>query len=101
MVKGEINHLVHEFYYKDDGDEARFAHNKFVECILIFEDEKEHTLFNDYVRNHWLNKETYDDGIHIPYMEQLPGYNMEYFQEQYRNVQILRNMLKSFRKNGY
>ena len=97
MVKGEINYLVHEFYYKDDGDEARFAHNKFIECILIFEDEEEHTLFNEYVKSHWHNKELFADGIYIPYIKQLPEYNIEYFKEQYRNVQILRNMLESFR----
>ena len=42
MVKGRLNHLVHEFYYVDDGDEARHSHNEYEGCILIFEDEKEH-----------------------------------------------------------
>lgn len=97
MIKGEINYLVHEFYYKDDGDEARFAHNKFEECILIFANEAEHQLFNDYVRIHWSNQEVFEDDIFIPYMEQIPGYNMEAFKIQYKNVQILRKMLESFR----
>ena len=97
MIKGEINHLVHEFYYKDDGDEARFAHNKFEECILIFENEEEHQLFNDYVKIHWSNQEVFENDIFIPYMEQIPGYNMEAFKNQYKNVQILRKMLESFR----
>ena len=97
MIKGEINYLVHEFYYKDDGDEARFAHNKFEECILIFANEAEHQLFNDYGRIHWSNQEVFEDDIFIPYMEQIPGYNMEAFKIQYKNVQILRKMLESFR----
>lgn len=30
-------------------------------------------------------------------MEQITGYNMDAFKEQYRNVQILRRMLEKFR----
>lgn len=33
-------------------------------------------------------------------MEQLPGYNMDAFREEYLNVQILRRMLQEFRNNG-
>ena len=39
----------------------------------------------------------FEDDIFIPYMEQIPGYNMEAFKIQYKNVQILRKMLESFR----
>lgn len=38
--------------------------------------------------------------IVVPHMEQLPGYNMDAFREEYRNVQILRRMLEEFRKNN-
>ncbi len=31
--------------------------------------------------------------------EQLPGYNMDAFREEYLNMQILRKMLEEFRKN--
>ncbi len=34
MVKGRLNHLVHEFYYVDDGDEARHSHNEYEGCIF-------------------------------------------------------------------
>lgn len=36
MIKGMLNYLVHEFYYVDDGDEARHALNEYENCILIF-----------------------------------------------------------------
>lgn len=98
MVKGNLNYLVHEFYYVDDGDEERHAHNEYENCILIFNDEKEHQQFIHYVHNNWDKKEKYEKGIYIPYMEQLPGYNMDAFQEEYKNVQILKRMLDEFRK---
>lgn len=100
MVKGKLNHLVHEFYYVDDGDEVRHAHNEYEGCILIFEDEKEHQRFRIYAKENWDRKEEFANDIWIPHMEQLPGYNMDAFREEYRNVQILRRMLEAFRKNN-
>ena len=100
MVKGRLNHLVHEFYYVDDGDEARHSHNEYEGCILIFEDEKEHQRFRIYVRENWYRKDAFANDIWIPHMEQLPGYNMDAFREEYLNVQILRRMLQEFRNNG-
>ena len=99
MIKGELNHLVHEFYYVDDGDEARHAHNKYEGCILIFEDKKEHQRFKIYVKENWGRKEEFANSIWIPHMEQLSGYNMDAFREEYRNVQILRKMLEAFRRD--
>lgn len=99
MVKGRLNYLVHEFYYVDDGDEARHSHNEYEGCILIFKDEKEHQRFRIYVRENWYRKDAFANDIWIPHMEQLPGYNMDAFREEYLNMQILRKMLEEFRKN--
>lgn len=100
MVKGKLNHLVHEFYYVDDGDEERHAHDKYEGCILIFEDEKEHQQFRIYARKNWDRKGEFTNDIWIPHLESLPGYNMDVFREEYRNMQILRKMLEEFRING-
>lgn len=97
LVKGGIKYLVHEFYYEDDGDEARHAHNSFENCILIFNDEDERTHFKKYVTKHWDSIKDYADKIYTPYMEDIPGYNMEAFRKQYKDAQILRRMLDVFR----
>lgn len=99
MIKGELNHLVHEFYYVDDGDEARHAHNEYERCLLFFDSSNEHEEFKDFVRANWHRKEEYATDIWIPHMEQINGYNMDAFKEQYRNVQILKRMLEKFRNN--
>lgn len=98
MVKGELNHIVHEFYYEDDGDEAKHAHDKYEDCILIFDSQNEHEHFNSYAKENWSRKEDYSEGIQIPYIEQIPGYKMEVFKERFRNVQILKRMLDEFRQ---
>lgn len=99
MAKGKLNHLVHEFYYVDDGDEARHAHNEY-ECILIFENEKEHQRFRIYAKENRDRKDEFENDIWIPHREQLLGYNTDAFREEYRNVQIFRKMLEEFRKNN-
>lgn len=98
MIKGELNHLVHEFYYKDDGDEAQYSHDRFEECILIFDNDDEHQHFNAYAAVSWSKRDQYTENIFIPHMEELSGYNMDAFREQYQNVQILRRMLEEFRR---
>ncbi len=47
-----------------------------------------------------IEKDEFVNDIWIPHMEQLPGYNMDAFHEEYLNVQILRRMLEEFRENG-
>ena len=46
---------------------------------------------------HWNKKDNFSYGIHIPYMPPIEGYIMEEFEKEYRNVQILKNMLEKFR----
>lgn len=104
MIKGTLNYLVHCFYYKDDGGEARHAHNEFENSILIFESEQEHEDFNAYIFQNWYRKEEFSDNIRLPYFEPIEGYDMDACKEIYRNVQVLRKMLDEFRiiyKNDY
>lgn len=101
MVKGELNHLVHEFYYKGDRDEEKHAHDSFEKCILIFDNKDERTYFKEYVVEHWETKENFANNIYVPNMRELTGYNMEYFKKQYRDVQILHKMLETFRNTQY
>lgn len=46
----------------------------------------------------WSKRDQYAENIFIPHMEELSGYNMDAFREQYQNVQILRRMLEEFRR---
>ena len=102
MVKDELNYLVHEFYYEDDGDEARHSHDEYEGCLLIFNSSDEHEAFKAFARVNWEKRERYSENIWIPFIEPIEGYNVEVFKEEYRNVQILRRMLEDFRTQfGY
>lgn len=100
FIKDTLEYIVHEFYYEPDGDEATHAHNRFEECLLIFDSIGEKNRFADYVLTHWTEKERFSDNIYIPYMEEIEGYIMNEFKKEYLNVQILRNMLIEFREKS-
>lgn len=71
--------MVHQFCYEPDGDEETSSHNKFEECILIFETENEKESFKKYVLKNWGNKEEFSNNIWLPHFPQIEGYIMEEF----------------------
>lgn len=91
-------YVIHQFYYVPDGDEETTSHNRFEECVLIFESENEKELFKNYVIKNWANKENFSINIWLPHFPEIDGYIMEEFKKQYYNVQILKRMLSEFRR---
>lgn len=97
MVKGSLKHIIHEFYYEDDGDECRISHDKFENSIIIFEDEQEHQNFKKYAALKWNQKLIELKDISIPYTDEIPEHYIDGFRQKYKNVQILRMMLDDYR----
>lgn len=100
FIKDSIEHIVNVFYYHPDGDDETIAHDKFMDCILLFETNDEKERFKNYVFYNWNNKEEYSSNIWMPYFEEIEGYNMDVIKEEYRNSQILQKMLVAFRKEA-
>lgn len=96
-IKNSIEYIVHEFYYHPDGDDETIAHDKFMGCILVFENNCEKENFKEYLKCNWKNKQIYSDNIWLPYFEEIEGYNMDVIKEEYLNSQILQKMLVEFR----
>ncbi|MDD2371132.1 MAG: ATP-binding protein [Firmicutes bacterium] len=97
FVKDSLRYIIHQFYYEADGDDETIAHDRFEECILFFDSEDEKESFKKYVLQKWDNKEQYTKTIILPYFQKIKGYKMEVLEEQYQNVQILREMLIEYR----
>lgn len=96
-IKNSIEHIVHAFYYHPDGDDETIAHDRFMECILVFENDYEKESFKEYLKRNWKNKQIYSDNIWLPYFEEIEVYNMGVIKEEYMNSQILQKMLIEFR----
>ena len=95
--KNSIEYIVHEFYYHPDSDDETIAHDRFMECVLVFETDCEKANFKEYLKHNWENKQNYTDNIRIPYFEEIEGYDMDVIKEEYLNSQILQKMLVDFR----
>lgn len=98
FIKYSSEYIVHEFYYHPDGDDETIAHDKFMECILLFDTNAEKEEFKEYISHNWENKQNYSDNIWLPYFEEVAGYNMDAIKEEYLDSQILQKMLIEFRK---
>ena len=99
FIKDSVEYIVHEFYYHPDGDDETIAHDRFMECILVFDTNAEKEEFKEYLKQNWKNKENYNDNIWLPYFEKVNGYNMDVIKEEYLNSQIFQKMLIEFRNN--
>ena len=96
-IKNSIEYIVHEFYYHPDSDDETIAHDRFMECVLVFETDCEKANFKEYLKHNWENKQNYTYNIRIPYFEEIEGYDMDVIKEEYLNSQILQKMLVDFR----
>ncbi|MEG1820589.1 MAG: hypothetical protein RR261_07165 [Oscillospiraceae bacterium] len=49
-------------YYHPDGDDQTIAHNKFMECVLIFhtDNEKGKDEFKKFISRNWKDKQKYN-----------------------------------------
>ena len=90
--------MIHQFYLDEERHEALWSERMFMENILVFEDENEHQLFNWYVENHWHVKEQFANGLREPYIEEIPGYNVQVFKDQIKDTAILQKMLEALRR---
>lgn len=97
FVKDTLPYVVHQFYYEPDGDDETISHDKFQECILIFESENEKEEFKNYVLINWGYKKQFEKDIWLPHFPEIKGYIMKEFEKQYRDVQILKKMFDEFK----
>lgn len=96
-IKNSIEYILHEFFYRPDGDDETIAHDKFMDCILVFETDTEKEEFKRFVVQNWKNKQEYNKNISMPYFENIKGYNMDVLKEEFLNSQLLKKMFVQFR----
>lgn len=100
FIKDSIEYNIHEFYYQTRIDDERIAHDKFLECVLIFDNIDEKEQFKIFANSKWTNKNEYEKEMFIPRFKKIEGYNVNKFKEDYINSQILQKMLIEFRSKN-
>jgi len=97
FVKGSKEMILHEFFFDDESEEARYARERFEECILIFLTENEKNNFKTYAISKWEDRDKYLEEVCIPFIELPDTYRPEAFKEEYENALILKLLLDEYR----
>ncbi|WP_025115373.1 AlbA family DNA-binding domain-containing protein [Lysinibacillus fusiformis] len=100
FIQDSLEYSIHKFYFTPDGDEASSSHRRFMECMLVFDSKDEKEAFKGYVLSVWKNHPLHSHDIWTPYIPEIKGLRTEVFKEQYRNVQILKNIFEEFKCNN-
>ncbi|GKH48180.1 DNA-binding protein [Oscillospiraceae bacterium] len=100
-LSGEINDIIRNFFDERecDNEEARFARDNFLSCILIFNSREEKGGFDLYAFTHYRDFLDSVKSYPIHHFPSWDGYNMEVVKEQYISSKVLKKMLEVYR-NG-
>lgn len=100
MIKSDLRYIFNDFFFHEDGDEESHAHDIYMDNILIFKNDEERLLFEEYVINNW--NDSYENKINSVFPPNLPedGLNYEQREETYRIVHVMQEMLREFRSNN-
>ena len=98
MVKGSPEYRLNLFFFDRESGNQISSRRDFMDNILLFESDREHEAFREYLRENWQYKEQYSGDIVLPYFPEIEGYNIDVMKEQYINARILNRMLRTFRK---
>lgn len=96
FVKNSLRYIVHEFFYTVTSYEEIYSHDKFMECVIVFDSDNELERFKKFVKEEWKNNNEYSDGIRLQRFKPVEGHLMSVFEKQYKEMQILKKMYKKF-----
>ena len=99
FIKGSFLYKLNQFFFFQEAFSDKFSRKKFFEVILLFESEKEHLDFKEYVKKKWYKRDEYLNNVNIPYIPNFPQYKKGAFDEEYKNALVLNKMLKEFRNS--
>ena len=100
MNEDSIRYALKNFFYDENREDTRWAHRIYIENILIFKNDNERTLFEEFVRENW--NDSYEkkiNNINQPYIPE-DGLNYKLMEDTYKIVQIMQEMLIQFRRNN-
>ncbi len=96
FIANDLCDIVCRFYQFGEGSDAVYALRHYLDCVLVFNTEREHQLFNWYVHEHWSDSfDLLKKDVYLPYIPNIEG--KEHYKEQYLIAQVLQRMLVQFR----
>lgn len=94
-IKGSLRYTLHLFL--NGAEEEPYEYKKYMELMLVFEDEEERFGFEEYVRIKEAEYERIFAQQKTPYMQPIPQYNMSSFEHDIKSSKTLKQMLEDYR----
>lgn len=97
FVRDSLEYILYRFLETKNMDDDLFVRNLFLDCILLFKDDEEKSLFDDFLRSAPVLEKLSKFKCKIPYMDNVKGMNMERQREEYRRIQFCKRLLEQIR----
>ena len=98
----DLQYRLLKFHHLKEAAEE-YPYTKYMEAVVVFQSEDEHTRFLQYMKAHIGRYEelyTQQDDSELPPIADRKGYNMEIFRKEYRDALVIQKMLAKFREQG-
>lgn len=100
FIEDTILYNIHLFMYKGDSMEEKFAMDKFVECVLIYKNDEEKELFENYIFDNWdkINQSIDENNTRVTGIELLSKLEKEDISKKVKTAKVLKIELEKLRK---
>lgn len=102
FIENSLEYVLHEYHIFDTRvlSEESWVRQKFFDVVLLFNSEDEREKFNEYVLTQQDRFTPYKED-EVPYISDLPGYNVEELKQQWFDARTFKKLLDEFRNPNY
>jgi len=101
LIKDSCDETIHKFYYNINDPEERYAHDKFIDSIIVFSSEEEQKCFSEYADYRWDEYEGRKLELQIPYIEANSEKATAHYENVFRHIRWLQLMYRDFLSMEY
>lgn len=99
-IRNDLRFQLLEFYCHKETTEA-YSYGSYMKAVAVFKSRREYRLFLDYAKTNMAEYHGFCDHWEcpgLPNFHDIPGYNMEEFQKEYKDALVMKKMLAQFRR---
>lgn len=97
FIDGSCEEIVHTFYYNANDPEERYSHSRFIDSILMFQNEDEKERFEEFASYRWDEYKERNLSFSIPPIEGITERASKHYEKVFYDVRLLQRMLEEFR----
>jgi len=100
FILDSLDYVLHQFLYQEENEEERWARDRLLRCVLLYKNELEKNLFEEYVEGNiqLLIERTAEEKESSEWLPAENRHKREYIQENIIIGKILKKLLTTYRK---